>query len=301
MDDFRIGAYQIGSKVVLNIGGLPGLQKRTFTLKMSLKKTVSGLCFGCFCLFATGIKAQDTCVYLFSIPQQANFAAADHLNNTYLLHGFELEKYDSTGRFVARFSNNRLGMASFVDASNPLKILVWYADYQTAVFLDRNMTELGRLNVAQAGYPAVRCLASSADGNLWVYDEAGALLLKLSTAGEKLLESQSLSFEFSQRFAPVCIRDDGGQAVLLSDPTQGLAVFDPFAQLDKTLLIKDIAQFDVENGQVFFVEKGGIRAEHWRGLASKKIALPTPAGEVLGLSDKRVFLLDGTGVRVYGF
>ncbi len=255
-------------------------------------------------LLSLSIKAQDTCVFLFSIPQNAHFATADHLANTYLLHGFEVEKYDSTGRFVSRYSNNRLGVPAFLDASNPMKILVWYADFQTAVFLDRNMTELGRLNVAEAGFPAVRCLASAADGNIWAYDEASSYLLKLSTSGEKLIESQPLNLEFAQRFAPVGIRDDGGQAVFLGDPVQGVAVFNPFAQLDKILIFKGLAQFEVENGVLFFAEKDSIRAENWRGLSSQKTSLPTAAqweGAVFWISKKRVFVRSESGVEVYGF
>ncbi|MDO8971735.1 MAG: hypothetical protein Q7U74_13665, partial [Saprospiraceae bacterium] len=65
-------------------------------------------------------KAQDTCVWLHLIPKTADFATADHLSNTYLIQGFELEKYDSTGRLVTRYSNNRLGTPAFLDVSNPL-------------------------------------------------------------------------------------------------------------------------------------------------------------------------------------
>lgn len=270
--------------------------------EMTLKNTITLLLF--LSLWSAEARAQDTCVYLFSIPGSAHFVAGDHLANTYLLHGFEVEKYDSTGRFVSRYSNNRLGAPAFLDASNPLKVLVWYADYQTAVFLDRNLTELGRLKLGEVGYPAVRCLASAADGNLWAYDESSAYLLKLSTAGEKLLESQPLSLEFSQRFAPACIRDDGGQGVFLSDPLQGVAVFDPFAQLDKTLLLKGLTRFEVENGTLYFADQAGIHIENWRGGYSKTTQLPATAklaNAAFWFSKKRLFVLTEPGLAVYSF
>ncbi len=248
-------------------------------------------------------KAQDTCVWLHLIPKTADFATADHLSNTYLIQGFELEKYDSTGRLVTRYSNNRLGTPAFLDVSNPLKIMAWYADFQTAVFLDRNLTELGSVNLNQAGYPAVRCLASSADGNLWAYDEATSYLLKLSTAGEKLLESQPLNLEFAQRFAPTCIRDDGGQAVFLSDPLQGVAIFDPFAQMNKVLLIKGLTQFEVENGQLIYTKNNRIQMENWRGLSVRQIPFPTPSpgAAMIGFSRNRLFWKTLSGVEVYQF
>jgi len=269
---------------------------------MTLKNTLTLLLF--LSLWSAETKAQDTCVYLFSIPESAHFVAGDHFANTYLLHGFEVEKYDSTGRFVSRYSTNRLGMPAFLDASNPLKILVWYSDFQTAVFLDRNLTELGRLSLAEAGYPAVRTLASSADGNLWVYDESTAHMIKLSTAGEKLMESQPLNLEFYQRFAPACIRDDGGQGVYLSDPLQGVAIFDPFAQMDKTLLLKGLTRFEVENGTLYFADQAGIHIENWRGGYSKTILLPEMARSektAFWFSKKRMFMLTDPGIAVYSF
>jgi len=255
-------------------------------------------------LLSAGAKAQDTCVYLFTVPQNAHFATADHLANSYLLRGFEVEKYDSTGRFVSRYSNNRLGTPAFLDASNPLKILVWYADYHTAVFLDRNLTELGRLNLLQNGFPAVRRIAMAADGNLWAYDEASSHLFKLTTSGEKLLESQPLNLEFAQRFAPTCIRDDGGQGVYISDPTQSIAAFDPYAQFDKILPFNGVANFEMIEGVLYFTEPGGIRAEALRGFSSRRISFSSQMlakGITFWLSKRRMLVLTQDGVEVYRF
>ncbi|MDO8970084.1 MAG: hypothetical protein Q7U74_05305, partial [Saprospiraceae bacterium] len=126
---------------------------------------------------------------------------------------------------------------------------------------------------------------------------------KLSTAGEKLLESQPLNLEFAQRFAPTCIRDDGGQAVFLSDPLQGIAIFDPFAQMNKVLLIKGLAQFEVENGQLIYAQNDRIQIENWRGLAVRQIPFPTPSpgAAMIGFSRNRLFWKTLKGVEVYQF
>jgi hypothetical protein len=222
--------------------------------------------------------SQDTCSLLFTISSKVRFATADHLSNIYLLSAENaVEKYDSTGRLVTRYTNNRLGAAEWIDATNPLKILVWYAGFQTAVFLDRNLTELGRLNLSQAGYPAVRCLAAGADGNLWVYDEATSHVLKLSSAGEKLLESQPLNLAFARPFAPVCARDDGGQAVFFSDPAQGIAVFDPFAQLSYILPLTDVPAFEILRGRLIYIKHDILHLEDTRSPATRQMVLPNGA------------------------
>ncbi|MDX1912181.1 MAG: hypothetical protein SFV22_11870 [Saprospiraceae bacterium] len=227
------------------------------------------------------------------------------MSNIYILSAENaVEKYDSTGRLVTRYTNNRLGAAEWIDAANPLKILVWYAGFQTAVFLDRNLTELGRLNLSQLGYPAVRCLASSADGNIWVYDEGSSHLLKLSASGEKLLESQPLNLAFARPFAPVCARDDGGQAVFLGDPAQGIAVFDPFAQLNRVVARLSAPEFEVINGWLVYLEKDTLHIEDGRGLAARKIVLP--AGHLLPetrqwVSKRRWLMAGPENLRVFSY
>jgi len=92
--------------------------------------------------------------------------------------------------------------------------------------------------------------------------------------------------------------------VFLSDPLQGVAIFDPFAQLDKTLLLKGLTRFEVENGTLYFVDQAGIRIENWRGGYSKTIPLPEMARSekaVFGFSKKRLFLQTPSGIAVYSF
>jgi hypothetical protein len=246
----------------------------------------------------------DTALHVLSVRQAAYAATSDHLSNTYLLtNASAVEKYDSTGKLAARYSNKRLGLPAFVDCSNPLKLLVWYADFQTAVFLDRNLTELGRLNVAEAGFPAVRCVASAADGNLWAYDEGTAQLLKLRPNGEKMLESHPLNLAFAQPFSPTCARDDAGQVIYLSDPNQGIAVFDPFAQWLKLLPIKQVRFFEVGKGLLYRKEGGALVIEEMRGLFGRKVALPdngTARSEgAVHFSRHHLFLLRSDAVEVY--
>jgi hypothetical protein len=242
-------------------------------------------------------------VYLFTIPQQANFATADHLNNTYLLHGFEVEKYDSTGRFVARFSNNRLGMASFVDASNPLKILVWYADYQTAIFLDRNMTELGRLNVAQAGWPSVSTLAMATDGNLWMYDMASFKLMKINHLGEKLSESEPLSFleKPDQEIAVTKIRENG-ERVFAGFKDIGIISFDIFGQ-NSSLPLSDpsIAQFEIAGNTLITLDQDILEIHELGTFKDKKVQLPVriSSSGIFWFTRKRLFVPTPAGVMLW--
>lgn len=179
---------------------------------------------------AMGQEPSDTLVLRNTFPLRARFTTADNLGNLYLITPQNaVEKYSPDGRLLTRYTNNRAGFATAVDATNPMKIIVWYADFRVVAFLDRNLTPLGELNLIQAGYPEVRTVAAAADGNLWIYDEIAFQLKKISPEGAALAESQRLNALLPQRLPIESLRDDGSSVYAFA-PDVGLLSFDAYAQ-----------------------------------------------------------------------
>ncbi|MCC6283279.1 MAG: hypothetical protein IT262_21920 [Saprospiraceae bacterium] len=244
---------------------------------------------------------QDTARLLFAIPQKTVFAAADHLSNIYLIAADNsLEKYDSTGIRVARYTNNRLGRAAYADVSNPLKILLWFADFQTVVILDRTLNEMGQLQLSEAGFPAVRCVALAQDGNIWIYDDAGFRLLKITASGAILMESQPMNLVFPRRLVATCIRDNG-EMVFLSDPEQGISTFDQYGYLRRTFPDLKTSQFEVTGDWLVFIDGGVLRFEHLSRFQSLKIALPTAAEGAIWASGRLIFVQKRDNLEVWTY
>ena len=229
-------------------------------------------------VFLTGaLPAQapaDTFRLALAIPVQARFATADNLGQVYLITPQNaVEKYAPDGRLLTRYSNNRLGAAAWIDVTNPLKVVIWYADFRTAVFLDRSLTVLGELNLISAGFPEVRVVASAQDGNLWLYDEVDFQLRKVTPAGETLFESQSLNLVQPGRVQITCLRDDGN-GVLAADPEAGVLQFDVYGQFQKILPWKGITFFTVEQYQLTYLTTDTLHIQHLRAFESRDLPLP---------------------------
>lgn len=209
-----------------------------------------------------------------SVPALASFATSDHFSNTYLITPENaLIKYDSSGRQVASYTNNRLGQAAFIDAANPLKILAWYPDFQTVVLLDRTLTEMGRLNFSPAGLYSVRCVAMALDGNIWVFDDAVSKAVKLGIDGAVLLESPPLNVYFPKRFSPTRIRDSG-RFICLNDPATGMCLLDQYANLEKVLNTQTMATFEADGEWLYFLEKDFLVVQNLAHIRQLKIRLP---------------------------
>lgn len=223
----------------------------------------------------------DTFVLRQILPVQARFATADNLGNLYLVTNQNaVEKYAADGRLLTRYTNNRLGMAAWMDVSNPMKVLVWYADFRTVVILDRSLTALGEINLIFAGYPEVRTVATAADGNLWLYDEVAFQLKKIAPEGTLLFESQALNLLQSERIAVAAIRDDGAQ-VLASDPEVGLLCFDVYGQFQRILPWKGIGPFVLTQNRLEYLTETTLHFEHLQAFATRDIPLP-PSAKIAG-------------------
>ena len=95
----------------------------------------------------------------------------------------QLKKLGPKGDSLAVFNDvRRYGKITRIDATNPLKILVYYREFTTVIELDRflnivNTVDLRKQNILQA-----RAVTLAYDNNIWVYDVSWMLVLKGASA-----------------------------------------------------------------------------------------------------------------------
>jgi hypothetical protein len=249
-----------------------------------------------------GAQNTDSMSLVLRLPVPAVLAAADHLNQLYTVQaGGLMEKYSPEGKYLSRYSNNRLGAPSAIDVSNPLKIVLWFADFRMAVLLDRNLTELGQIDLIAAGIPEVRTLASSRDGHFWVYDEVAFRLKKIDASGQLLLESPPLNTLIPEKITFRRLFDDGNR-LYAWDEERGLWMFDPYGQwLDTRASIRD-EQFQIGSGYFYFLHQDMLRYEPLRPGPVREQALPDSArlpGARCWLAPERLLVQHGNFLEVF--
>ncbi len=195
--------------------------------------------------------AQDS-LFKISITIKGDFEnfTVDNLGNYFLLDKQnQLKKVAANGDSVGVFNNVRqYGKLYYIDATNPLKILLYYKDYNTIVVLDRFLNLLNVIDLRKAGIFQVRAIAQSYDNNVWVFDELESKLKRIGDDGSVIFESTDLRMVFDSTPQPVRIVDRDN-FVYLYDPAQGFFVFDyygglknklPFLQLRDVQVIEKI-------------------------------------------------------------
>jgi hypothetical protein len=211
-------------------------------------KTLLTILFLSFASF-TGFSQKDSVLHvtlLKTFPTEVKDFTTDNLGNIYLLTlTNQIKKVNEKGDSIAVFNDvRRFGKISSIDASNPLKILVYYKDFSTVVVLDRllnvrNTIDLKRQNILQ-----VKAITISYDNNIWLYDELDSKIKKIDDNGRLLLESNGFRQVYKFVPSPTNLYDSDGQ-LYLYDPRKGLLVYDYYGAQKNSYPITDLLDVQV--------------------------------------------------------
>ena len=242
-------------------------------------------------------------IFLASFKTDAVFLTTDYLQNAYVISNQNsLVKIDSSGSVLFKYNQNRFGKLQFADATNPLKLVLSFPDYGTVVMLDNTLSEVGTISLRQVGILNYNTICfSSLDNNVWFFDSQDYKLKKIDNNYNIILESSDMFTLLGKAIHPVFMQEKD-QYVYLSDPKEGIVVFDIYGTYYQTLPIYDIQKFQVRADQFFFQKGASLHSMHLKTLEEKVIALPDSA-EVLDvrIEQDRLYLLKKDGLDIYKY
>jgi len=97
------------------------------------------------------------------------FVGIDSYNNTYFIKDRVLTKIGEKGIF--NFNDYQLGRISSVDIVNPLKVVAYYGDTNTAVLLDNRLSEIERINFNNLpNFINTAFVTNAGNNRLWLFN-----------------------------------------------------------------------------------------------------------------------------------
>jgi hypothetical protein len=192
--------------------------------------------------------AQNDPVFKLTRTIQADVSdfTVDNVGNIYLLNrNNELKKLDANGDSVGVYNAvTRFGDITFIDVSNPLKILLYYKDFATIVEVDRFLNILNTIDLRSLSIFQAKAIGLAYDNNLWVFDELDAKLKRIRDDGTLVDQTTDFRQLFDTVPDPSLITDQGG-LVYLYDTAKGVYVFDHYGSLKSHVQLKDWHDFAV--------------------------------------------------------
>lgn len=197
----------------------------------------------------------------FIVNIEAERMTTDNIGNVYLIKGEGISKYDSKGVLQKTFSNKNFGAITSADATNALRIILFYKDFNRVVTLDNTLSQNGDpLTLETIGYPLASLVAASHDNGLWIYDQANFELIRLNRNLQVENRSGNLSQILGIELQPNFLIEKDNR-LFLNNPTTGILIFDVFGTYSKTLPILSLKKFQVVDDAIVYFENGELVAE----------------------------------------
>jgi len=211
-------------------------------------KTFLTIFIFCFITFAS-YSQKDSILHvtlLKTFPTEVKDFATDNLGNIYLLTNTnQIRKINEKGDSIAVYNDvRRYGKIYSIDATNPLKVLVYYKDFATVVVLDRLLTVRNTIDLKKQNILQVKTITSSYDNNIWLYDDLDSKIKKIDDNGRVILESNDFRQVYQTVPSPNKLYDEDGQ-LYLYDPKKGMLVYDYYGAQKSSYPITNLQDVQV--------------------------------------------------------
>lgn len=264
----------------------------------------------CFSVLAIGqdveIKtsglADSAAARIYSVDASA--FTVDNLGNVYILSSKGLlKKYNNKGDSVNVFNDvRRYGSVYAMDATNPLKMLIYYRDFSTVVMLDRFLNRINTIDFRKAGIFQAKAIATSYDNNVWIFDEQSAKIKKIGDDGRLLSETVDLRQVLDVIPSPDKIIDRDGY-VYLYDKDKGLYVFDYYGALKNELAITGVNDIQVINKTIMGRKDGKFVRYTLGTLDMQEAPLPESINkaEIISIMPQGIYIKDALGIALFNY
>lgn len=215
----------------------------------------------------------------------------DKLGNFYFINKNELQKTDKNLKQICTWDDYSYGDISFVDVSDPMRILVYYKDFNKIVFLDNTLSLLrDPLSLDDVDFYSVGAVASSNYGGVWLYDYLESRLIQLDKNFDISLKGVNLFSEIGD--SRVMEIFPGSNYIILKIEDGQIVILDKFANFYSKLSVSQDALVCIDNSVIYFVDKLVLFSYNISTKQQDEIDLPIKNISDFIVSGTNLFLLD---------
>lgn len=177
----------------------------------------------------------------------------DHLGYIYTIDGNELKKFSSEKELLSNFSDALLGEITSVDVSNPLRLLLFYKEFNQLLYLDQTLTPIADpIDLYNYSDNETQLCCDASSGGFWMYNKDDNQAFKISRQGE-ILNTSSLLTSYLKDTEPLKITEHQEKLHLLI-PSQGLLILNKFGHFLQQIPLPGINDFGFKNQDILYLK-----------------------------------------------
>lgn len=181
----------------------------------------------------------------------------DHLNQIYVIQNDRIIKFDQNGNQLAEFSDELLGEITSVDVSDPLRILVFYQDFNQIIYLNKELSKIGStIDLYDYNDNENSLVCSSQNGGFWMYNSTNSQSFHISSNGTIKNESILLN-GFFENISPIKMIESENLLYFLY-PQKGILILNENGQLNKKIDLRGIDDIYPIQNKIYYQKENII-------------------------------------------
>ncbi len=191
-----------------------------------------------------------------TVSRDCAFFTTDPLGNAYLVDADGLFKYDPDGRLLSSFSNKGFGKITSVDATDPLKIVLFNSAFRKVYLLDDKLAVRSSFDLLELGMEQPTLICMSRYDGYWVYDAVSRQLVKFNNNLQRVADGELLAGRLPGLDPDYLV--ESSRYIFLHDPATGVILADRYGTYFKTLHDVHGTGFQCEDESIWFAEDGEL-------------------------------------------
>ena len=227
---------------------------------------------------------------------KGDFFTIDIYGDIYIVERSVFYKFNLKGELLFSFANRQLGAISSVNVDNPMKIMLFYQDIGSVIFLNDKLVPItNELNFFEKGYSAVSLSTFSGNNQIYFYDP---LYSNLVATDFFLKEVSRVHLTFTP-FTPVKIFNIKEKNVIMYDPKTGFYIFDVFCNFVKKLALTTPSDVNIFNEKIYFIENEMLSVYDIKSLELSRISISVKEKLKSGLIyQNKIVVMDDKGTVI---
>ena len=230
-----------------------------------------------------------------SLDRRGALYVADADNN--------LRQYGPEGMLLNTYAPTQPGHVAQVEAWNMTSTFVFNDDRQQVVLLDRFLSLISEVRLADYVDGTVRVATLAPDNRIWLLDESNLVLREFDPTTLRLAQNTPLDLIIGRSRPDFRFLRQYQNNTYLVDRTTGIFVFDNLGNYKKKLPFVGLNTVGFRGDELYYFDAGAIHFFHLYNLTERRVALPADVApgavrQVL-VGETYAYIFTAAGVAVY--
>lgn len=231
----------------------------------------------------------------------SSIASVDYIGNYYVQNDNELWMFNRHDTLFRKFSIINLADVTSIDATNALKIQLYYRELGKLVYIDNNVSDLSTaISLNDMELAQSTLVSSSYDNGFWAYLPGTMSLYRYDQTMRRVVDIESISRFYKGSMMEPTFMKEYSNTLYLFFPDYGILVFDVFGAYVQTVPIRQLTFPDIQSGELIHYRNDSLFFQSLPDISKVSVqVLPHhdklqsvrfSSGKVYMLTNKKLFI-----------